>query len=593
MPQVPLYSGPQVEARPLQYDQATDENFGAIQARSTENLGKGLMAAGVGLDRANEREVQTQVYNAEAKAKEAFIAWQQDAVKNRQGEAAKGIVKDAADWWTTANETYGKDLSPMAQRMLQRSLTQQSLAAKQTLGNFEIQQLEVANDVARKTTTDASINSAVENPSDANLNTQRQNILGVYNALRPRFGDAVVDTMVRGELSKMHVAVFNRMFVDNPAAAKIYYETHQKEIDGNVKDNILERLKQGIADAEGGAAARDEFTTMMRGKGLNDAIPVDQIDAKLVQRFGSDPVKLKAARGELDRQVALRNAAQNEANAGAVEGVYGQFNRGVPLAKVLRSAEWSALPARTQQQIQQQVEDRAHALQVRNVEDRARRLRMIELEAAPEMLRLSDPEVLSNMTPAEIRLMAPTIGYNNAAQLLQTWQSYRNNMSKLSQATVDNDAFKSILAGAGIDPNPRTGDKEGAQRVLELRNRVELTLGQMQQGQRREFSATEKQKVIQDIVNAEVLRPRSDFGQWVSGTKFNPPERMSNFKPGELNTAGVYVDVDGKRMPFSLSRIPTDEYAAVEQRLAREGVTPTPAAVAQAWYNFQRTKGKK
>lgn len=214
-------------------------------------------------------------------------------------------------------------------------------------------------------------------------------------------------------------------------------------------------------------------------------------------------------------------------------------------------------------------------------------MRELEISTAPELLRLSQPEVLSKMSRDDIMLKMPELGPDNTARLMQTWQQYQTNQIKLSQATVDNDAFKSILAGAGIDPNPVRTNMEGAKRVLDLRNQVEITLGQMQQGQRRELTALEKQKVMQDIIHAEVLRPAF----WSRG--FGSSQKVVDLKPGELNTSGVNINVDGKSYPFSLNRIPTGEYAAVEKQLIKEGVAPTPAAVAQAWYDFQRTKASK
>lgn len=586
MPQIPLYDGPQVSLKPIQFDQANADSFGGARAKALAAAGAGMSNLGQSLDRIVDREVQTEVFNAEAKIKDAYTTWSQEAAKNRQGEAAKGIAKDATDWWTKTSQEYTKDLSPMAQRMLARSITQQSVAARQTMGAYENQQLDAANQIARKATTQSSIDSAVANPSDANIAIQKANILAAWKGEAGKYDEKTFNTIVNGEMSRMHEAVFNKLFVDNPGAAKIYYEVNQKEISGQVKDNIAARLKVGLADAEGGAAAREVFKTEMVGKGLNDAIPYDAMDAKLVERFGNDAEKLKSARAELDRQVAMRNKTQTEFNAGAIEGVYAQLNQNVPLSKVMRSQAWADLPAQTQRQIKQGVEDRWHALQIRDEQNRARKMRELEISSAPELLRLSQPEVLSKMSREDIMLKMPELGPDNTARLMQTWQQYQTNQIKLSQATVDNDAFKSILAGAGIDPNPVRTNMEGAKRVLDLRNQVEITLGQMQQGQRRELTALEKQKVMQDIIHAEVLRPA-----FLPGRVKN--EKVVDLKPGDLNTSSVNISVDGKSYTFALRRIPEYEYEAAERQLIKEGIAPTPAAVAQAWYDFQRSKANK
>jgi len=588
MPQIPAYDGPQVGLRQLNLDQASADSFGGVQGRQLAQIGQGAQQLGNALDAVNEREIQTQVFNAEALAKKDYVAWSQEAVKNRQGEAAKGLTKDAGDWWGKAAEAYGKDLSPMAQRMLLKSVAQQSVAAAQSMGAFENQQLEVAQQTSLKATTQASRDSAVSDSSDQNIALQRQNILGAWSTQRNKYDAATFDQLVKNELTQMHTAVFNKLFIENPSQAKLYYEVNQKEITGQVKDDILARLKAGVAVEEGGAGAREVFATTMAGKGYNDAIPVDEMDAALVKRFENEPEKLKAARGELDRQVALRNKAQSERNAGAIEGVYGLLNKNTPLATVMRTPEWSTLSEQNRLQIQQQINDRNHMLWARSIEDKNRIQHQQELNTAPALLLLSQPENLSKMTRDQIIGYMPEIGFNNTQRLLQSWQTYTTNQAKLSQATVDNDAFKSVLLAAGIEANPKPTQKEAAKRVIDLRTQFEMTIGDMQQNRKGELSATEKLKVMQDIVNAEVLRP----GFW--SNNYSKSERVIDLKPDQLLTAGVKVtDTQGKPLTFSLAQIPASEYGAWQKQLRREGKVGTPAEIAQAWYDFTQQKGKK
>ena len=588
MPQVPTYDGPQVGLKQLNYDQASPESFGAAQGRQMAQVGQGAMQLGNVLDAMNEREMQTQVFNAEAAAKADYVKWSQDQVKNRQGESAKGLTKDAGDWWGKAAQDYSRDLSPMAQRMLQKSIAQQSVAASQSMGSFENQQLEVAQQASLKATTQASRDSAVSDSSDTNIALQRQNIIAAWSTQAKKYDAATLDQLVKNDLTQMHTSVFNKLFVENPSQAKLYYEVNQKEITGQVKDDILARLKVGVAAEEGSAGARGVFAATMAGKGYNDAIPVDEMDAALVKQFSSEPEKLKAARGELDRQVALRNKAQSERNAGAIEGVYGLLNKNTPLAAVMRTPEWSTLSEQNQRQIQQQINDRNHMMWARSIEDKNRLQNQQELNTAPAVLLLSQPENLSKMTRDQIIGYMPEIGFNNTQRLLQTWQTYTTNQTKLSQATVDNDAFKSVLAGAGIEPSPKPTQKEAAKRVIDLRTQFELTIGDMQQNRKGELSATEKLKVMQDIVNAEVLRP----GFW--SNNYSKSERVIDLKPDQLLTAGVKVtDTQGKPLTFSLAQIPASEFGAWQKQLRREGKVGTPAEIAQAWYDFTQQKGKK
>lgn len=585
MPQVPLYDGPQVAPRPVNYDQASADSFGARQGRDLERVGAGVSALGQALDQVNEREVQTEVFNAEAKVKSEYVKWSQEAVRTRQGVGAKGLAKDTGAWWGKAAETYGKDLTPQARRMLSRSLTQQSLAAAQSMGNYENAQLDAAQQVALEATLKASIDSAIMDSSEANIATQRQNYIGAFETQRGKYDEQTFNTLRNAKLSQFHTAIFNKLFVDSPTQAKLYYEVNQKEIDGTVKDEILTRLKAGVADEQGGKAAREEFLKAIAGKGYNDAIPYDQIDAALVSRFEDSPESLKAARAELDRQVAIRNKAQTEYSAGNIEAVYGFRNRGMGIAQIRRTAQWAALPAKMQNDIQYEWDQRARAAQTNDLQARINIEREMQLRYAPEMLRMSQPEVISKMTREDILNLQPTIGTANATQLMETWQQYQTNQTKLSDATIENDIFKSVLAGAGINPSPRTNDKEGSQLVIDLRAQARATIGAMQTAQKRPLTEEEKTKVIQDIVHAQVLRPG-----WWSG-EFTKEAPMYSLKPGELNTSAVQILVNGKPQPLPLSQIPANEYAVWERKLRARGITATPAEVAQYWYDEKNSGG--
>lgn len=591
MPMVPLYDGPQVATRALNYDQASPDAFGAEQGRELQRVGAGLGATGEALDRINERQVQTETFDAEAKAKQDYVTWSQEAVKSRQGRAAEGLSKDATDWWGKAHETYGKGLSPMAQRLLTRSFTQQSTAALQSMSSYENAQLETARQLSLKATTKASIDSAVTDSSDKNIAIQRQNIVGAWNTQRDKYDEQTFNTLVQGELSQMHQAVFNKIFVESPTQAKTYYEVNQKEIDGTAKNNILARLKVGVADEVGGGVARAEFQRAIAGKGYNDPIPVDQIDSALVAHFDGKPEELKAARAELDRQVALRNKAQVETNAGGIEAVYGMHNQGQGIATIKRTAQWAALPAKTQDAIAYEWDQRARAESTQNLQDRLRIEQELQLKYAPKMLEWSQPEALAKMTRPEILAKAPEIGIRNTEELLKMWQSYSTHQVTLGDATIDNDIFRNVLDGAGINSSPPKGDKAGAQLVLDLRARVKSTLDQMQPSMKRQLTETEKTKVMQDIVNEKVLRRGYWSGQFdtlikpVPVTSFGPLNNEDNAENLAKNTAVVVTNPKtNAQSTLQIASIPPAEYEATKRYLLERGITPTRQAIAQRWF---------
>lgn len=589
MPQIPMYDGPQAQARALNFDQANPDAFGAAQGRQLAQVGQGATQLGNALDAINDREVQRELFDAEAKAKEGYLNWSKEQMANRQGAAAKGIAEDSKKWWDKTQQDMGQGMSsPMAQRMFGRVVQQQSLAALSDASRFETQQLEL--DLSQKTdaTVDRSIKLAAQIPTPENIKQQQDAITGalqVYGA--KRWSPEVMAQKTEKAMSDLHVSVFNNLFVRDPIGAEVYFKENRNQIDARQYDSIEKQLKAGVADVVGGSAAREVFAKTMEGKDYNEAIPADKMDAELVKQFEGKPEALKAARMELDRQVALRNKAQAEQQAGAINSVYEAINKG---ASPQRAPGWSLLSEQSKLGITQQITDRNHMLWARSVEDKARIEHERQLRYAPAMLLYSQPEVISKMTREGIINLMPEIGYQNANSLLTTWQSYQNNQTKLSQATVDNDAFKSVLAGAGIDPNPKHTDRDGSKRVLDLRTQVELTLGRMQQDGKRELNATEKLKVIQDAVYAKVLTPGTIYGFNETPVYATTPEQLAKSSV-KVNT-GVSDPKTGRLVEqmLPLSDIPVNEYGAVEKQLRREGRSATPADVAQAWYDFQQKK---
>ena len=589
MPQIPMYDGPQVSTRALNFDQANPDAFGAAQGRQLAQAGQGAMQMSAALDAINDREVQRELFDAEAKAKEGYLNWSKEQMTSRQGAAAKGIAEDSKKWWEQTQQDMAKNMSsPMAQRMFGRVVQQQSLAALSDSSRFETQQLEL--DLSQKTdaTVDRSIKLAAQIPTPENIKQQQDAIVGalqVYGG--KRWSPEVMAQKTEKAMSDLHVSVFNNLFVRDPIGAEVYFKENRNQIDARQYDSIEKQLKAGVADVVGGSAAREVFATTMEGKGYNDAIPADKMDAELVKRFEGKPEALKAARIELDRQVGLRNKAQAEQQAGAINSVYEAINKG---ASPQRAPGWSMLSEQAKQGITQQITDRNHMLWARSIEDKNRIEHERQLRYAPAMLIYSQPENISKMTREGIINLMPEIGVQNANTLLTTWQSYQNNQAKLSQATVDNDAFKSVLAGAGIDPNPKHTDKEGSKRVLDLRTQVELTIGQRQQERKGELTAAEKLKAMQDAVYAKVLTPGTLYGFNETPVYEATPEQLakSSVKVG----TGVSDPKTGRQIEqmLPLSSIPVNEYGAVEKQLRREGRSTTPADVAQAWFDFQQKK---
>jgi hypothetical protein len=584
MPQIPTYDGPQVALKPLQYDQANADMFGAQRGRDLAQAGTGVMNAGTVLDKINEREVQTQVFSAEAKAKEAYIAWAQDAANNRQGAAAKGLTKDAADWWGKAQEEFGKDLSPMAQRMLGRSLATQALAAKQTMGAYENQQGELALQNSLKLTTKGSIDSAVANPSETNIQIQGDNIRGAWAQMRGRFKtDEDFNTAVRGELSQMHQGVFNKLVVVNPAAAKAYYEAHQNEISGSAKDEMDKQLKAGIAAQTGGAAAREVIAELTAGRKPGDVFPEKEADAKLVARFENDPTTLAAARQELRHQAVLTHNSEVAASAANTKTVFGMaITQRMPMAQVEASQAFQQLSPADQALAKKQIIDYQHAMFSTSVSNRQLALNKLELDNAQGTWELlNDPQRLAAMTQDEVNRLPLSIGPISAAKVVAARQHLVQSQAHLEDAKLDSDMFKSIASGAGYNVAAPARAEE-AKELVRLRDSVESEIRRRQQAAKRPLFDHEKREAMQSVIDNKVIT------EGLFGSEKPAASLTSEQVKGSRVKVATAYDTNKKPTAFQtveLKDIPKEFKEEAIRTLNGKGVRATEQLIAQAWWD--------
>ena len=594
MPQIPAYDGPQVGLKPVNYDQASADSFGGVQARQFAALGQGAQQAGQALDAIDTREVQTQVFNAEAAAKDAYTKWQQEATKSRQGEAAKGLAKDSEEWWGKASQDYGKDLSPVAQRMLQKAFAQQRSASLGQMAHYENSQLDWAAGVAKTKNINASITRAVADPSGDNITTQKNNILGVLRADATKLTPEAYAQTVAEAFSTMHTQVFNSLVVSNPQAAQAYFKANDKEFVGEQRVAVTERLKTATAAAIGRAGARADIAELTQKLSKTDSFPDAEIDAMGIKRFTKENGEVdEAALDQFRHEVSVQSRLWADRSAKTIgdigEKVTGMMGSGMSWAQIQSSGVLDGVSQGEATKIKRAYQTEQIALYSQDVHRRELALRDQELRAAPKMWEYaSDPAKLAAMSEQQVRALYTEVGFSNAAKLATERQQYVNNKAALAEAKIDREDFKSVLSGAGIDPNPKASDKEANVRLNELHSRFKLTIEGIQQGTTRKLTDTEKLKVMQDVVNAEVLRP----GFWNSGFVNTTKAYTSGLSDQDINKSGVRVvdPVSGVAKTMSLATIPVDEYGDTQLYLEKLGKTPTPQAIAQRWYELKNAK---
>lgn len=601
MARVPVYDGPQVAPTPVQYDRADPEAFGARQGRAMEKLGATIGAAGDLLDKAIQRDALREAMDAESAAKQNYIDWSTKAIKEGQGPNAAGIKQRAEDWWgKNIAETEAKISNPMARRMFRSAAQRQMVASLGEFSRFETQQLEI--DLLAKTEANVSASQAlaVRVPTEDNVKLQADGIramLKEYGA--NRWSPEVLKDKTDTAIAKMHSDVFNVLLVRAPLEAKAFYEANRKAFAPSQIDEIESRLKAGVADAQGQSGAREVVDSFVRNLKITDAYPAQDIERELDKKFGSQPEVLRAARAESDRKMAIWNKQQSETTAAAVSKVMETLGPvGSDIARVKRMPEWNMMTGEQRATIEQRWFDRQELLANRREadsdrderrRDRAERKQIEQM--APVALEMAQPQSLARMTRADIMNKAHLLGPKLTAQVLKEWESYQKDTATLNKAAIDNDIFNSLMTEAGFEPKPKASDKQKSAFAWDMRSRVKAALAAAQVAGREQLDPEKRTEIMRQVIQAEVLMPGRVYGSnAVSESTADPADVI---RRGSVMIS--YTDKDGvqKRGPWKLADIPKKEYETMASVLREKGVPLTQQNIAQAWYNWRMTQGKK
>lgn len=602
MATVPTYDGPQVQTRALSFDQGSADSFGGIQGKEASKLAEGVngrFGLANTLDGINDREVTRQVFDAEAKTKEAYVKWSAQAITDGQGAAAKGIAERSQAWWAKASEEASNNMgNPQAQMMFGKAMRTQSIASLQQFSNFEHTQLEADLGATADASVLSSVKLAAAIPTPENIALQTNAIKATLNKFGgTRWSPEVMADKVSSAVSGMNVAVFNNLFTRDAVGAKVFYEEARKTngIDPRQFDEIEGKLKTGVADQVGGSAARQDITLLLADKKPTDAFPQKEADDLGVARFAGDPASLKAYRVELDRQAGLHAGQVSKVEASSLKAVNAMVAQGTGLADIKRTPEWSAMSPTTQVSMAEHITDRAYTMgqrarsqSIQGEEDVIRAEQRQERAMAPKMLELAQPQNLMKLSQDQIVQLMPTIGAANVDKLLTRYKSYQQNQATLSNATLDNDAFNNALAAAGLDPKPNHRDQAAAATVVRARNEVEQAVSGLQLKLGRPLTRLESEDEIKRVVNAKALVPG-----WFSPSEENMVTLSETARKTQVVTVPFKSDSKAvTTLDIPVSSVPTPEFASVQKQLMQRGLPYDTTSVVRTWHATKQSKAK-
>lgn len=515
MPRVPVSDGPSVKTEALRpVFQSTPDVSSGLQG-----LAGGIEQIAQVADRRAQRDAADEAFRIETQVKADWLAVDAELRKRYRGDNTKGYLEEVDAWWAKAAQTHGEKASPLAKRLVDRSLGAFSSNAKaNALGYYEGEREKAidANYAARQATT---IQAGVADLSPVNVGERsalavRDIDEGVraYAAVKGWNSERTAAELLQAR-SKYHTEVVQVLANKSPAKAAEYLQTHRKDIDGRAFAQLESRIKD-VADAAEAFGAADAI--IQQAGGLVDGKPVelDKLEAAARERFAADPGKARAAIVEIRSRVQAFQTAENERKAGNVAAVMGAFQQGASLATLRAMREFAALPG----DVRAQIEDRVLATQqaragydLTNLQRAQARLAM---QGASAYLVYSNPETLANMSEADIINLSPLLGNDLTGRLMDKRRALQNKDARL-EATIDEQEFNDAAQRMGLRPfDPKKNEEERAA-LGDVKLRIERLIDRAQQAKKAPLTREEKRALI----DGEMARTVKVKGWFSDSTK--------------------------------------------------------------------------
>lgn len=597
MPKVPTYDAPQEQLHPLgapRQDSVASPDLLGAQARNTEALGKGMLAAGTGLSaiayKMQEREDADSVFRAETALKDEYIKYEQDVRKTRQGRFAKDLTTDTEKWWDERLQEHTKGLgNGNQQRVFSERATrlrQQSVGA---VSQWEAGQLEKSHDESWQASKASTIGIAAATPTPQAIDSARLEIdrLNQYQARRKGWEPEKLAAEVIRDKTVLHAQVIQGLARTDPVAAKVYFDKFKDEIDGTKHAELGEFAEKVSANAIGETKAGEVWSTL-GPKDDRTPVELDKMEEQLRKDLKGNEPALDSAIRRLRERVQAHKDSRRERDEGFESSVNKAILDGASMSQIARMPEFNRLSPESARKISEHMERQAATRAARGAAEAQRTEAMEGIaerkrfrEGAEAAFRIRDPEVLASMTRDQVVNLLPTLGREHTNHLLEKWDGFHKSPEKLTEARIDKQLFDSIALEVGLRPNEPKKDEKEKDQLVRLQNHVEVLIGTEQRAKGRQLSRDEKAKVMREALDNKVL-----VDEWGR----DPKKPLSVLSTDELKDA--YVMVGEKQV--RIASIPATDRAGIESAARRAGKTPTEQLIAEKWLELQaiRAKGK-
>jgi hypothetical protein len=561
MARIPTYDELQVQQGILpaarQSTTATPDLLGggAVQQART---GAALSSVGGDMlkiaEQMQDRENMDVVFRAETGMRDEATKLLQSA-RERRGVNAKGLVREAEEWWDKKIRDTESVLTNEVQR---RAFMQRAAVARSsTLANiagWESEQHRVSATESGQASVVSATNYAAANFRDANIRTESMRSVQENLATLARINGWSPEVTAVKQMEAQ--TVFHRQIVQNyvnadmPDAAKSYFEVHKDQISGSEHDTFTGLFKAG----ERKLTAQRTVDDVVK-QGLSDSAALDFIRGKLEGEARDIAIT------DFKTRMAERDALLKRARDRAEDDAVAAYENG--------GRRFSAIPTSMLEAMDPNARTRLRRLAQQDADDARRRA-----EGAPEAK--SDLKVLEDIfskigTPAFDAInFATHPGLSRSDRV--KFMALKAKPEKQVAARLDNDMFNSIANEAGLPvfktPSQRSDTQNGI--ISNLRTAVEERLQLETNARGRALNPDETRKIVEGMM-FQTIDTTPGTSLWPGNWGGQRP--VYSLPPTDPRRVAVEVDDDARRRGVTLT--PQQRQQAIDRAVKERASSRT------------------
>ena len=376
----------------------------------------------------------------------------------------------------------------------------------------------------------------------------------------------VIDTLKIINETQIHSDVVDQMILQGKdIAAAQYYEGVKSRLTPEALTVMGTKVRSSAVEGQAIRGA-DTAWQAMGPQNLNDPVRLDLMENFIRDRYKDDPKAMKAAVQDLRSRATAHRDGQQEYNASNKAKIIDAFQNGADLKKLQAMPEYWAIGDEERTKLRDYIVDAGWTQQQRARSEASYREGEKASAGFQKYWELSNPQVLSIMSEAQIMALVPELGMANTQGLLKMKRSM-NTPDKVRAATIDSELFNVLAADAGLDPYTRQmspGDKEYLGR---LRNQVETSIDTAQQQLGRSLTRKEKEEVMRAEVDKKVLVDKWGKDPKIPAAVVRPDQRQNIYVPlKEIDPGWAAQALNYMRSTGSIPVNLTDEEAKKQYR---------------------------